>query len=202
MAIKFHYNKTSLQHLNKQLRIRQNALPTLKNKESALRLEVKKAKDEAARLQQLFEQKISESEETLRLWSEFNPDLVNIQDVKLSVKKIAGVKTPILDEVEFEVKPYSLFKSPSWYPDGISIIKELSKIALESAVYDRKMELLDFARKKTTQKVNLYEKVQIPGYEEAILKIKRFLEDEENLSKASQKIVKSRMEEKEMEAVA
>ena len=202
MAIKFHYNKTSLQQLNKQLKVRQNALPTLKNKESALRLEVKKAKNEAARLERLLEQKISESENTLRLWSEFNPDLVSIEDVKLSVKKIAGVKTPILDEVEFQVKPYSMFKSPSWFPDGIAIIKELSKISLESAVFDRKMELLDFARKKTTQKVNLYEKVQIPGYEEAILKIKRFMEDEENLSKAAQKIVKSRMEEKEMEAVA
>ncbi|HQM79393.1 MAG TPA: V-type ATP synthase subunit D [Candidatus Syntrophosphaera sp.] len=48
-------------------------------------------------------------------------------------------------------------------------------------------------RKKTTQKVNLYEKVQIPIYEDAIRKIKRFLEDEENLSKASQKILKTRI---------
>ena len=54
------------------------------------------------------------------------------------------------------------------------------------------MRLLDYSRKKTTQKVNLYEKVQIPGYQEAILKIKRFMEDEENLSKAGQKIVKTR----------
>ena len=59
------------------------------------------------------------------------------------------------------------------------------------------MQLLDFARKKTTQKVNLYEKVQIPGYEEAISKVKRFLEDEENLSKSSQKIVKKRQQNKE-----
>jgi V/A-type H+-transporting ATPase subunit D len=59
------------------------------------------------------------------------------------------------------------------------------------------MRLLDHARKKTTQKVNLYEKVQIPGYQEAILKIKRFLEDEENLSKASQKIVKKRQQEED-----
>ena len=44
MAIKFQYNKTSLNELNKQLKIRKNALPTLKNKESALRLEVKRAK--------------------------------------------------------------------------------------------------------------------------------------------------------------
>jgi V/A-type H+-transporting ATPase subunit D len=57
----------------------------------------------------------------------------------------------------------------------------------------RKMTLLEEVRKKTTQKVNLYEKVQIPAYEEAILKIIRFLEDEENLSKAAQKILKGRL---------
>ena len=51
---------------------------------------------------------------------------------------------------------------------------------------------MDFQRKKTTQKVNLYEKVQIPGYQEAIRKIKRYMEDEENLSKAASNIVKSR----------
>jgi len=42
--------------------------------------------------------------------------------------------------------------------------------------------------------VNLFEKVQIPGYEDAIRKIKRFMEDEENLSMSSQKIVKSRQQ--------
>ena len=56
------------------------------------------------------------------------------------------------------------------------------------------MELLEYARKQTTQKVNLFEKVQSPGYQDAIRKIKRFMEDEENLSKSSQKIVKSKRE--------
>ncbi|MBE0638386.1 MAG: V-type ATP synthase subunit D [Bacteroidales bacterium] len=200
MAIKFHYNKTSLQLLNKQLKVRVNALPTLKNKEAALRTEVKKAKDEAARLDKVLDEKIRANDNTLRLWNEFNPDLVTIKDVKLSVKKIAGVKTPILEEIEFDIKEFSLFKNPTWYPEGIKVIRELAHIALERDVYDRKTQLLDFARKKTTQKVNLYEKVQIPGYEEAILKIKRFMEDEENLSKSAQKIVKSRMEQKESEA--
>ncbi|MBS4059955.1 MAG: V-type ATP synthase subunit D [Bacteroidetes bacterium] len=199
MAIKFHYNKTSLQLLNKQLKVRVNALPTLKNKEAALRIEVKKAKDEAARLDQLLREKISDNENIIRLWNEFKPDLIAIKDVQLASKKIAGVKTPVLTEVEFEIKEYSLFKSPSWFPDGIKIIRDLAQIAIERDVFERKTQLLDFARKKTTQKVNLYEKVQIPGYEEAILKIKRFMEDEENLSKAAQKIVKSRMQQKESE---
>ncbi|MFA6812581.1 MAG: V-type ATP synthase subunit D, partial [Bacteroidaceae bacterium] len=40
----------------------------------------------------------------------------------------------------------------------------------------------------------LFEKVQIPGFQDALRKIKRFLEDEENLSKSSQKILKSLQE--------
>ena len=60
-----------------------------------------------------------------------------------------------------------------------------------------KLNLLEKARKKTTQKVNLFEKVQIPGYEDAIRKIKRFMEDEENLSKSSQKILKTLLEKRE-----
>ncbi|MCI6493800.1 MAG: V-type ATP synthase subunit D, partial [Bacteroidales bacterium] len=50
MAIKFQYNKTSLNNLGKQLKMRQKALPTLKNKESALRLEVRKAKEKSEQL--------------------------------------------------------------------------------------------------------------------------------------------------------
>jgi V/A-type H+-transporting ATPase subunit D len=202
MAIKFHYNKTSLQTLNKQLKVRQNALPTLKNKESALRIEVKKAKTEARRLNAELEQQKLESAGLLRLWSEFKPDLIAIKDVSLSVKKIAGVKTPILENVEFDIKKFSIFNSPSWFLDGIELLKNLATIGLERDVFVRKTELLEFARKKTTQKVNLYEKVQIPGYEEAILKIKRFMEDEENLSKAAQKIVKNRLEQKEKEVAS
>lgn len=164
-----------------------------------MRIEVKKAKNDAERLNNELEKKKAESAGLLRLWSEFNPDLISIKDVVLKVKKIAGVKTPILEKVEFEIKKFSIFSSPSWFLDGMELLKELSQIGLERDVFVRKNELLDFARKKTTQKVNLYEKVQIPGYEEAIMKIKRFMEDEENLSKAAQKIVKIRLEQKEAE---
>jgi V/A-type H+-transporting ATPase subunit D len=99
---------------------------------------------------------------------------------------------PILDNIVYEEKAYDLFSSPVWYAEGIKVLKQLSRLGIEFEVYNRKMELLDYARRKTTQKVNLYEKVQIPGYEDAIRKIKRFMEDEENLSKSAQKIVKTR----------
>ncbi len=198
MAIKFQFNKTSLNDLNKQLKIRTNALPTLKNKESALRFEVKRAKSRSEELMEKLAASLKSYDYLAGLWNEFQPGLISVLNVDLETVKIAGVKTPSLKEVVYEVKPYNLFAKPVWYTDGIHILKQLAQLGIESEIYLEKMRLLENSRKKTTQKVNLYEKVQIPGYQEAILKIKRFMEDEENLSKASQKIVKNRHEAEEV----
>ena len=194
MSVKFQYNKTSLQNLEKQLKVRERALPTLKNKESALRLEVKKAKDRANELENQLRDKIASYDQMVRLWGEFDASLVKIKDVRLAFKKLAGVNTPSLEQIEFEVESFFIFDRPLWILDGVALVKELAAIAIEQEVFIQKMNLLDHARKKSTQKVNLYEKVQIPGYNDAIRKIKRFIEDEENLSKSAQKIVKGRKE--------
>ena len=192
MEIKFQYNKTSLNNLNKQLKVRTQALPTLKNKESALRVSVIAAKAESERLLAELEMALGKYDYLAALWNEFDPGLISITDVDLSTEKVAGVKTPKLGDIHYEIKPFNAFCKPAWYADGIRILQDLTRLGIESEVYEYKSRILDFQRKKTTQKVNLYEKVQIPGYQEAIRKIKRFMEDEENLSKASSKIVKNR----------
>lgn len=192
MPIKFQYNKTSLTNLGKQLKVRQNALPTLKNKESALRLSVLAAKRESERLERELDDAMKRYDYLAALWNEFEPGLISITDVDLRTVKVAGVKCPELGEVHYSLKPFNAFAKPAWYADGVRILQELTRLGLESEVFEQKRKILDFQRKKTTQKVNLYEKVQIPGYQEAIRKIKRYMEDEENLSKASSKIVKNR----------
>lgn len=196
MAIKFQYNKTALQNLNKQLNMRVKALPTIKNKEAALRLEVKRAKDKTVEFEKKLIIELESQAVTAGMWNEYLPNLIAISDVQIGAKKIAGVKIPILEKVIFKEEEFSLFDQPKWFPKGISMVKKLAEIVTEKEFFTRKMVLLDHARRKTTQKVNLYEKVQIPGYQDAILKIKRFLEDEENLSKSAQKIVKKRQQKK------
>ena len=177
--------------------MRQRTLPTLQNKESALRLEVKKAKKEIEELDAEVNRRIKDYDQMLALWGEFDTSLIHVDDVRMSVKKIAGVRVPVLEEVVYSTKEFSLFSSPKWFADGFEQLKAIADVGIRQEFVRRKVDLLDYARKKTTQKVNLYEKVQIPGYQEAIRKIKRYMEDEENLSKASSKIVKSRHEEEE-----
>lgn len=191
MAIKFQYNKTSLQALEKNLKMRQRTLPIIKSKETALRLEVKKCKEEAEALERKLQEQIGGYESMYALWGEFDASLVELEDVRIEVKKVAGVRVPVLSNISLRVRPFGLFSAPKWYFDGIRLLQGLAKTAVEHEFALAKLNLLDHARKKTTQKVNLFEKVQIPGFQEAVRKIKRFMEDEENLSKSSQKILKS-----------
>ncbi len=199
MAIKFQYNKTSRQELEKQLKVRVRALPTLQSKETALRMEVKKAKKEIEDLDKELESQIKSYEKMLGLWTEFDPTLVRVKDVNLSKRKIAGVPIPVLEGVEFDIKRFSVFNQPKWFLDGVHTLENLAEIGIRRDFNELKLRRLEYARKKTTQKVNLFEKVQIPGYQDAILKIKRYLEDEENLSKSSQKIMRAHQEQRKEE---
>ena len=200
MAITYQFNKTSLQTLEKDLKMRQRTLPTLQSKETALRLEVKKAKKELEDLDQEVERRIKDYDQMIALWGEFDTSLIHVDDVRMSIKKIAGVRVPVLDEVVYSTKEFSLFSSPKWFADGFEQLKAIADVGIRQEFVRRKVELLEYARKKTTQKVNLFEKVQIPGYQDAIRKIKRFMEDEENLNKSSQKIIKSKREKEAREA--
>lgn len=181
-----------MQSLNKQLKIRQKALPTIKSKESALRLTVKKQKEILKSLTVEYNNKMNSLLGLMRLWGEFPEEIFSLKKVILNVKKIAGVKTPELGQLDYEIRDFSRFLSPVWLNNGIVILKEVTEIISKMEIAEKKLEILEYARKKTTQKVNLYEKVQIPEFSEAIRKIKRYLEDVDNLEKAGQKITKQR----------
>ncbi|MEI0604172.1 V-type ATP synthase subunit D [Brachyspira alvinipulli] len=196
MALKFQYNKTALQNLRRQLSIREKALPTLKSKEAALRLEVRKITAEIELLKEEYQKLVKENQNYNGFWTEF-PEIVKIKKINSDQKNIAGVKVSILSNIDFAIENVSLFNMPSWIRLAISMFERLMTIQVKIEMTEARLNALAYARKKTTQKVNLYEKVQIPEYKTAIIKIKRYMEDEDNLSKSSQKIVKERNRAKE-----
>lgn len=196
MALKFQYNKTALQNLRRQLSIREKALPTLKSKEAALRLEVRKITAEIDLLKEEYDMIVKENQNYNGFWTEF-PKIVKIKNIISEQKNIAGVRVAILNKIDFALEQISLFNMPSWIRLAISMFERLMTIQIRIEMTEARLNALAYARKKTTQKVNLYEKVQIPEYRMAIIKIKRYMEDEDNLSKSSQKIVKERNRAKE-----
>ncbi|MEM9326368.1 MAG: V-type ATP synthase subunit D [Bacteroidota bacterium] len=193
MALKFQYNKITIQSFRRQLAIRQRALPILQNKETALRKEVKTLTYELLQLEaerESLQQRLDLFED---YWTEF-PKILGLRDLGIQQKSVVGVKIPEINEIQFYVEDVPWWRERPWVPSGMDVLKKAIELDLQVTVMKEQIELLHQARKKTTQKVNLYEKVQIPQYEDAIIKIKRFLEDRENISKAAQKIMKKRKE--------
>jgi len=193
MALKFDYNKTTIQDLGKQLSIREKALPILQNKETALRKEVIKRQERYLQIQRQQKELLEKILSQEGLWSEI-PQIIHLAETRIIHDKIIGVKVPRLRSVEVKMTEISWWHYPAWVPTGIRLVKDYLTLELTATVLEQQIRLLVTARKKTTQKVNLYEKVQIPEMKEAIRKIKRFLEDKENIAKAAQKIMKSRKE--------
>lgn len=196
MTLKIQYNKTFLQQVQKMIKMRENALPTLKSKESALRVEVQKVAKKIEDKKEAYNEELEKQSAIEQFWVEF-PPVITVKDVRTHVRNIAGVRIPILDGIDYDVKDVSFFNNPAWLLEGMERLKNLIQFIIEIEVLEKQLKVLDYARKKTTQKVNLYEKVQIPAFREMIIKIKRFLEDEDNISKAAQKIVKERNKQKE-----
>lgn len=192
MAISYQFNKIAMQQLRAQLKMRQTALPVLKSKEAALRVTIQKQKDELKELKTQLQNRLNALRKDVGLWAEFPLEIFELKNVEVGVKKVAGVKTPLLQNLEYGIAYFSRFAGPNWLAFGIVELKELTELLSQVEVAEKRLSILEYSLKKTTQKVNLYEKVQIPEYNDAILRIKRYLEDVDNLEKSAQKITKSK----------
>ncbi|MGD9930023.1 MAG: V-type ATP synthase subunit D [Mangrovibacterium sp.] len=197
MKLQIKYNKTVLREFQKKLAIRQKALPTLKNKEAALRAMVFETRRELEEATAAYQQVLKQTEPWKVLWNEFDFSLLKVNQIKVSRNKVAGILIPRFEGVETERQEFALTAVPDWFSDGLPEMQTLLEAMAQCRVQEERLALLEDARKKATQKVNLYEKVQIPSLEAAIRQIKRYLEDEDNLSKAAQKLLKTKMQKTE-----
>ncbi|MGE4585883.1 MAG: V-type ATP synthase subunit D [Mangrovibacterium sp.] len=201
MKLEIKYNKTVLREFQTKLKMREKALPTLKNKEAALRAMVFETRRSLGEARTALQDVLSGMEVWKNLWKEFDFSLFQVKQVRVSRHKIAGILIPRFEGVETTVRPFSLTLYPDWFSEALPGLQKLLEAEAKKQVVEQRLKLLEEARKKATQKVNLYEKVQIPALEDAIRQIKRYLEDEDNLSKASQKLLKNKLQQAELQQV-
>lgn len=189
--MKYQLNKPALQKLRRDLVIRVRALPILKAKETALRLELIKSQAMLVKLaadEKLLKQR---SESCIQLWGEY-PGLLSVKEIQLAQRSVAGVPIAEVQEINFHVLKAGLFHQRGWVVKGTDMLRDMVRLRVEIDIHHKNTLVLHDARKKATQKVNLYEKVQIPELTGAIRRIRNFLDDKENLSRAAQKIVKEK----------
>ncbi len=121
--------------------------------------------------------------------------LVTVKDVRVSEANIAGVKIPVFESIDTEVKDIDLFSTPAWVDDAVKAVTAILSLRKERETLERQRDLITAELVTTSQRVNLFEKVKIPACREAIRVIKIAIGDEQTASVTRGKIAKSRVPE-------
>ena len=190
-----------LKHTKNELKAQRDALrrftrylPTLQLKKQQLQVEIRQieARIEAQRAE---EQRIRAAMEPwISLLSDpFPLDAhVGVDAVETVPGNIAGVSIPVLQAIRIRRSTPDLFNSPPWVDDALDALEQLLRLRAEQAVLAEQQRRLGEELRTTSQRVNLFEKVKIPGCEENIRVIRIFLGDQQTAAVARSKLAKGR----------
>lgn len=126
--------------------------------------------------------------------------LVKVKGVKTGSANIAGVAIPTFESIDTEVKEVDLWSTPAWVDAAVETTTQILSLQCERAIYEEQRRLVTEELQKTSQRVNLFEKVKIPECKEAIRVIKIAMGDEQTAAVTRGKIAKGRVPESEVAA--
>lgn len=191
-------NKTTLKQQRDQAKTFKQFLPSLDLKRQQLLLALKQAR---GTLQEV-EERIAALRTSLAplyplLGSTTIPTLkiaglVRVKNVLVETENVVGTKLPVIRDIDFSVVDYSTLATPFWLDHLIDALQRMARLRIEHQVGVRRVELLELAARRITQRVNLFEKVLIPRAQENIRRISIFLSDQERAAVVRSKISKGK----------
>jgi len=118
--------------------------------------------------------------------------LVMLGTVKLGSQNVAGVRLPMVEDVEVLRAPYGWMVRPHWVDTAADRLAEAIRLRVEARVLERRVKLLDAAVVTITQRTNLFDKVLIPQAAENIRRIMVYLGDAERAAVVGAKLAKGK----------
>jgi V/A-type H+-transporting ATPase subunit D len=116
--------------------------------------------------------------------------LMVVKEIKLKKENVAGVRLPFVEQIEFSTASYSTLATPFWIDQYVEALKARAALELRVIIQRQRVELLESATRRITQRVNLFEKVLIPRAQQDIKRIQIFLADLERSAVVRSKIAK------------
>ncbi len=191
-------NKTTLKYQRDQLKTFKKFLPSLDLKRQQLLVALKKARRELEEAEQQRSELESKLDKIYPLLGSTTArtrnlaSLIQISSVQISEENLVGTRLPVADQVSFSVADYSRMVMPFWVDLLIEDLKAMAENDVLLQVRRERVKLLEYASRKITQRVNLFEKVLIPQAEAVIRKIVIFLSDQERAAVVRSKIAKNK----------
>jgi len=196
LAEKIKLNKTTLREQAQGLKLFREFLPTLELRKQQLQSEVQSLGQRlAARQRQLADRLAAASSFAPLLTATLEQvrPLVAIAEVRVRRGNVAGVRVPLFEQVRFVPAPYSLLATPPFFDSAVAFWRDVLSRREELRVLHRQEEALLLQLTKTTQRINLYEKVLIPQTRENIHRIKVALGDRQTAAVCRAKLAKKKL---------
>lgn len=185
------------------LRQYERYLPTLQLKKQLLQLEIVYQHSALMKRKNSLTEKKKSAENWLGLLVEAPQikDWLTPEKIITVNKNVAGVDVPVFEHVDFEPALYDLFLIPLWVDAGLETLRDMVSLQEEIRVIEQGISVLKHELRITTQRVNLFEKVKIPGAKEAIRRIKIYIGDQMTNAVGRSKIAKNKIEDENAEEV-
>lgn len=190
-------SKSSLSREKESLALYARYLPALDLKRQQLMGERQRARAEIARLRAAVAEAVKAAGEAIPMMADTAvplDGLVRLGAVRLGTQNVAGVRLPVVAEVEVIRTPYGRMVRPHWVDAVVERLADALRLGIEVQVAERRLAGLEQAVRRITQRVNLFDKVLIPRARANIRRINVYLGDAERAAVAGAKIAKRKRE--------
>ncbi len=194
---KLRLSKNSLQQQQQQLKLYKRLLPSLDLKRRQLTVEAQKARVEYKTAQSAAESLEAQIGAELPMLADDQLELgglVQMTGYRVGEQNLVGTRLPILEHVDFAVADYSRLASPAWVDILVERLKDAAESRVRAKIAGRRVEVLDLAVRRITQRVNLFEKILIPTAKKNIQRIRIFLGDAERAAVVTSKLSKTKQQ--------
>jgi len=118
--------------------------------------------------------------------------LVKLKGVRIGQQNVAGVRLPVVEDMELEVAPYGFMTRPHWVDAVVAQLAAAIRLKVESQVAEQRAAILEKAATRISQRANLLEKILIPEAQKNIRRILVFLGDAERAAVVAAKLSKAK----------
>jgi V/A-type H+-transporting ATPase subunit D len=188
-------NKSSLKKQRDQLKLFQRFLPSLDLKRQQLMTELKQSQEQLVVTEDEIDQLTKSLTGLMKPLGAYEIDLANlvtIDQVEIEEENVVGVRLPVAREVKFRTAEYSLLAKPFWVDFLVEYLQRSCTMRIHLQVRRERVKKLEIAVRRTTQRVNLFEKVLIPNAQANIKQIRIGLAEEERSAVVRSKIAKKK----------
>ena len=120
--------------------------------------------------------------------------MVKLAGMDVGEENILGARLPFLKGVNIDVVDYGLLLMPHWVDRYIELAHDMIELRARQHVQRQRLDALELAVRKVTQRVNLFDKVLIPKTRDNIKRIQIYLSDSDRAAVVRSKIAKAKNE--------